>query len=227
MSGKRIRRHDTRLCNVCKEEIQIDVNNITGIARLKEDYYHTDCLKERASKMVSKKKHAEKWDYALENIHLCEKEAKDILSTELAKDKLDKHIKDHYNIIEPPRRFWDRIADLKNGLLDNRECKPIPTYIFADAWIWSQRNLDIINKNNKINKRGPKNDSQRLNYDFSIVLSHIPDYLNYLNKQKIEQAEIERQEKDKIKIDYKNIATNVEAKTSNFDDISDFLDDMF
>lgn len=226
MCDKRNRRHDTRQCYICKQEIQIDVNNITGIARLKGYYYHTDCLKEHANKMVAKKTHAGKWDYAIEHIDLCEAEAKDILSTELSKDKLDAHIKDHYNILEPPKAFWDKVADLKNGLRKGRTCKPIPTSLFADAWIWSQRNLDIINRNNKVNKRGPKNDSERLNYDFSIVLSHIPDYLNYLKKQELEEAErqMKAAEEAKIKIDYSKV--KVKRTTDGLDDISSLLDEL-
>lgn len=217
----------TKTCAVCETKMEINLKNINGVAKLKEKYYHTHCLKELAAYKVTRKNHASYWQDILDDASLFEKDAKNTLTTRVSRDKLNVHLLNNYNICRITESFWRKIELLSQGTVNNKACKPVSTDVFADAWIWSQRNLDIINKNNKINKRGPKNDNDRLNYDFSIVLSHIPDYLNYLKKQELEEAERERQAKERIKIDYKNIASSTEIKTSKFDDISDFLDDMF
>ena len=211
-------------CDVCKQEMEVDVKNISGVAKLKEKYYHTHCLKELAAYKVTTKRHASYWQDILDDASLFEKDAKNTLTIVVSRDKLNKHLLDHYNICRVTESFWSKISRLSQGTVNNKACKPVPMDLFADAWIWSQRNLDIINRNNKVNKRGPKNDSERLNYDFSIVLSHIPDYLNYLKKRELEEAERQFKNKENINIDYSKVQAKQE--TDGLDDISSLLDDL-
>ena len=69
-----------RKCEFCKTEIEFCPDNCHNIARLKDKYYHSDCLIALATKRVEKAKHAECWDFALEHLDACEKEAKEILN---------------------------------------------------------------------------------------------------------------------------------------------------
>ena len=214
-----------RKCEVCKAELEFNPDNCHNIARLKDKYYHSDCLTELATKRVQKAKHAECWDYALEHLDACEKEAKEILTYTYWQDKLNDHLIRHYDVVLP-QRFWNIIADLTNGEFKGKKCKAIPMQDICETWIWAQRKLDEINRSNKMKNTGPKTDAERVNYDLSIVAGHIGDYKKFIAKQKAEEIERELQ-KETTKINYDSIAHRSEIKSEGLDDISDMIDDFF
>jgi hypothetical protein len=90
--------------------------------------------------------------------------------------------------------------------------------------MWGQRNLDNIHKRNKAKNKGPKANSERINYDLAIVLNHIEDYEKHIAKLEIEEAERKAQEKEVIKIDYSKVQAKKE--THGLDDIGDLLEDL-
>ena len=95
-----------------------------------------------------------------------------------------------------------------------------------ETWRWGQRNLDSINRKNKISKKGPKTDAERINYDLSIVLNHIEDYKKYKAKLEAEEAERRAREKERVKINYNKIPSITDIKSEGLDDISALLDDF-
>jgi len=215
-----------RKCEKCKDIIIIDKNDIGSAVLYKNKYYHKDCFvalaKERAANKTSS---SLSWQIALDNIEDHINEGKQKSLYQFAKDDLNEWILTHYDVTALPNRFWNIVAELEHGIYNKKKCKPIPVNILLDAWRWSQKNLDSINRKNKQNKKGPKTDIERSNYDLSIVVQHIPDYLKAKAKRDAEEAERQAKAKENIKIDYNNI-NNTPAKAEGLDDISDLLDEF-
>ena len=216
-----------RKCPHCGEKVEFDADNMQGVAYLKARYYHTNCLLELAKDKRQKKKHAAYWDTMESDISTYENDAKKQVIVAAGRDKLNEHILSHYNITNIPSRFWNVISDIGNGNYNKRKCKPVDANMLFETWQWGQKNLDKITKNNKKIKKGPKNDSERINYDLAIVLNHVTDYERYIEKIKIEEAEREMAAKEKIKIDYSKIVNNANRNNDGLDDISDLLDELF
>ena len=115
------------------------------------------------------------------------------------------------------------VRELNKGIYKKKRCKPISTELLFHTWVWGQKNLDKIDRNNKAKHKGPQNGSDRISYDFAIILRHIEDYEKYVARTKAEEAERELQAKETVKIDYNNIKAK---KDNNFGDISDLIDDL-
>lgn len=213
-------------CSACKGTIEIDIYNIHDVARVKSKYFHPTCLSKHAQKLVQRTKHDACWDYALNNLEACEKDAKEIIYKRYWQDTLNEHLLERYDVTAMPDRFWEMIMNLHNGIYKDKKCKPVSMDTVCNAWIWAQKNLDAINRRNKQNKKGPKTDAERLNYDFTIVLKHIPDYLKAKAKRDAEEAERQARDKEKSKINYNNIATNTKTQSEGLDDISGLLDEF-
>ena len=64
-------------------------------------------------------------------------------------------------------------------------------------------------------------------YDLAILIGKMPNYLAYKAKQEAAEAERQREMKEKVKIDYNDVACRAEAKKEGLDDISDLLDEFF
>lgn len=217
-----------RVCQSCGKEMYFDRNNIDGAALLKGSaYYHTSCLLELAAKRVQKKGHAKYWESILEDVSPYENAAKELLGVLVYQDELNEHLLNNYNVIRVSESFWSTIRRINNGEYKHKRCKPVSMETMCDAWKWGQRNLDKIDRKNKINHKGPTDDNQRLNYDLSILMQKIPLYLK--DKAKREAEEIERLEKQKneVKINYNNIVRTQAPTSGGIDDISSLLDDIF
>ena len=210
-------------CVKCKQAIEVDMNNIINISRFENQYYHTQCLCEKAQSAVIKKNHRPCWDNVLEHIDDCENEARDFIKRKYWNDNLNDYLLCNYGISIIPDRFWEMVRELNKGIYKGKRCKPISSELLFHAWEWGQKNLDKIDRNNKVKHKGPQNGSDRISYDFAIVLRHIEDYEKYVAKTKAEEAERELQAKETVKIDYNNIKAK---KDNNFGDISDLIDDL-
>ena len=210
-------------CVKCKQAIEVDMNNIINISRFENQYYHTQCLCEKAQSAVIKKNHRPCWDNVLEHIDDCENEARDFIKRKYWNDNLNDYLLCNYGISIIPDRFWEMVRELNKGIYKGKRCKPISSELLFHAWKWGQKNLDKIDRNNKAKHKGPQNGSDRISYDFAIVLRHIEDYEKYVAKTKAEEAERELQAKGTVKIDYNNIKAK---KDNNFGDISDLIDDL-
>ena len=218
----------TRKCKACKNEIEININKISDVVYYKKLYYHSSCFCELAKKRSqSKSKSAPEWENALGHIKEFEEKAKNILTYCIPKDILNEYLLSQYNVVSIEKRFWQTLADLNDGFYRCKRCKKVSTIIIYETWEWMQSKLDDINRYNKANNKGPSDGMQRINYDFSIVVKKVPDYLAYKAKQ--EAAEIERQEsmKENIKIDYSSISTNPKKEQEDDIDISSLIDDIF
>lgn len=220
------KRHITRKCYACKQEIPVDKKNIVGIIFYKNNYYHMDCFCKLAEeKSTSSKGKPQEWKDALDNIEDLEKKTKVLLTSRIAHrgatDDLNDYLLSQYNVVEIGSRFWQVISDLNNGLYKGKRCKKVSTDTILGAWKWGQHKLNEINKQNKMNHKGPENDDQRIPYDLAILVRKIPNYLAYKTKQDAQQAEIKTQTP---RINYDNLYIAA-VKPEGLDDISDLLDD--
>lgn len=215
-----------KTCKHCGEEVLIERNNANGILyfSFNQKYYHKDCFVELAKRRAANKRSSPLWQEALDDLSVLERAATEMANYWFAQDELNEWVLTHYDVIEIPNWFWNTVGYLRNGKYHNKKCKPVPTDLLVSAWKWAQKNLDSINRRNKKNKKGPKTDAERLNYDLAIVLQHIPDYKKAQAKRELEEAERKAMEKETIKIDY----NKVQAKKADtgLGDISDLLDDL-
>lgn len=217
-----------RKCGACPDPIEIKRNDIENIIFYKKTYYHSKCFCNIAEKRSKKKiKTAQEWKDALDNIIEIEQDTKSMLENAWVGDDLAEWLLNHYDIAKVPDRIWSILADLKNGKYKNKRCKPVTTETILETWKWGQRKLDSISKNNKMNHKGPADDDARIMYDLSIIISKVPNYLAYKEKQRAAEFERKRELKENIKIDYNKITSGTKKNNSSMQDISSLVDDIF
>lgn len=217
----------TRKCAKCKGIIEIDVDDIRDVIFFNKLYYHKSCFESTAAeKAASKRGKPQMWQDALDNIWELEAETKRMLEHFVARDELNAHLLDNYNITMIPTRFWQIIADLEMGKYKGKRCKPVDIRVLCGCWKWGQRKLNEINQYNKSHNKGPTDDNARLLYDLTILVGKVPNYLAYKEKQKAAEVERQRELKENIKVDYSKIANNA-TQHNNLQDISSLVDDIF
>lgn len=173
-----------RKCAHCEEIICTDYDNLNGILKYDNKYYHTNCFKELCStKLMSKRCKKEKWETALNNIGKLESQTKNGLCDNMYESMLVSYLIDNYKISKASNRFYITIHELSSGKYRGKICKPISTKLLFNAWKWAQSNLDNISKYNKSNNKGPTNDVDRVLYDLAIVIDKIPIYLSQLEEE--------------------------------------------
>lgn len=215
-----------RKCKACKNPIEIHRSNIRGVVYFKNFYYHSECFCDLAQqKIQSKRGNPQEWKEALENLSDLEKRTKELLTVRLprqdATDALNVYLLSQYNVTTMPKRFWQTVSDLNNGIYKQKRCKKISTETLLGAWQWGQRNLNDIDKRNKANHKGPADDNQRISYDLAILIKKIPDYLAAKAKREAAQEVA----KETVRIDYSTMIRTDRKIEEGLDDISDLLDD--
>lgn len=214
----------TRKCTKCKEQIVIDVDNISGIVRYKDLFYHSACFVEYCQGRAAKKSSSPVWQQLLNDMSPVENAAKEKISYKLSKDRLNEYLLSHYDVVAVPDRFWNVVAEIENGEYKQKKCNPVSISMLLDVWKWGQKNLDIINRNNKKSGKGPKDDNQRISYDLAILVGKVPNYLKQQAKRELEEAERKAMEKENLKIDYNRVQAKKEE--TGLGDISNLLDDL-
>lgn len=216
----------TRKCAKCKGDIEINRNNITNVLQFQGKYYHYGCFEELAAQRAeSNRGNPAQWKEALENIWELEAETKKMLEHFWAKDDLNVWLLDNYDITMIPTRFWQVIADLEIGKYKNKRCKPIPIKNLYDCWKWGQVHLDKISVNNRMNHKGPANDTDRLRYDLAILVTKYPSFLKHKSKMAAIAATNSTEQKQP-KIDYSTLGQN-NKPTDSDSDILDLMDEIF
>lgn len=217
-----------RKCNACKGAIDINRNDVQGVVYYNKLYYHTNCfceLAERRSALKSGK--PAEWKNALDHVKDFEQAAVDALSADSPRakkdtDDLNDYLIEKYNVTAIPSHFWMAVENLQKGFYRGKRCKKVTIDTLLAAWKWGQRKLDDINKRNKMNHKGPKDDVQRISYDFAILVNKIPEYLADKAKQEAAKEEIRTQS---TRINYNNLQ-RTEVKQEGLGDISALLDEF-
>lgn len=214
-----------RKCGGCSDPVVIKRENLSDIIYYKRTYYHSDCFCKIAEKRSKANiSTAPEWKDALDNLLELEKDTKNMLENSLFQDELNDWLLNHYNIATVPKRLWSIAYDLNKGIHKGKKCKPIDMKTIFGAWQWGQRKLDSISRNNKMNHKGPASDDERVMYDFSIIISKVPNYLSHKAKVEAQQAE-EQKNAQKTRINYNNMQ-RTEIKHEGLDDISALLDEF-
>lgn len=215
-----------RKCAKCKSEIAIDVHDIRNVIYFNKLYYHESCFEETAKqKSASKRGKPQVWQEALDGIWELEAETKKMLEHFYAKDELNTWLLDNYDIVAVPSYLWQLIADLENGKYKNKKCKPINITTLCSMWKWGQKKLNQIAITNKANRKGPKNDNDRLRYDLAVLMGHVEDFKKHQNKIKAMDMERQIAKKENININYNKIKT-INSNNDGLDDINDLLDEL-
>ena len=216
-----------RKCACCKGEIEIDKKNISNILHFQDKYYHLNCFELMAAeKATSKRGKPQVWQDALDRIWELEAETKKMLEHFIAKDELNIWLLDHYDIVAVPSYFWQLVADLESGKYKNKKCKPVSIITLHSMWVWGQKHLDKIAANNRLNRKGPINDNDRLRYDLAILLSHSNDYIKHITRTKEEAAELASKVENVKKFDYEKIYRQSKQEKKQ-DNILDLVNDIF
>lgn len=214
-----------RKCAKCKDKIVITQDNIDDVIAHKGKYYHLCCFETMATeKAASKRGKPTEWQEALDNLPTIKKETKNMIEHIWARDDLNDWLLSHYDIPAVPGRFWQILAELERGKFKGKKCKPVSVKTILGTWQWGQQKLNEINLVNKRSHKGPQDDSARLSYDLSIVVSKVPNYFAHLSKIKALETETKHTIKE-TKINYSNLERK--TNTNQMDDISDLLDEIF
>lgn len=210
-------------CAYCKEIIDIDIDNIQGVAYFKSQYYHSQCLLNIAAERAKKKRHAAYWDTMENDIVTYEVSAKQTIMNIAGKDMLNEHILMHYNVVAVPQRLWEILSDLGNGKYKSKKCRPVSSLDIYGTWAWGQSKLDETAKYNKANHKGPENDDARILYDLAIVISKVPVYWKYKEKQVANANEIHNiNVQDNI-----DLSKISKIKSRKKESIGDIFDDLY
>lgn len=221
----------TRKCKACSQQISINRNDVRNVVFYKNCYYHSDCFCDLAAQRVqSSRGKKEEWKAALNNLSQLEKDAKDILSARIpiqsAKNDLNDYLLSQYNVTAIDNsRFWQVVSDLSNGFYKQKRCKKVPTDVLLAAWKWGQHNLNEINKQNKMNHRGPATDNERLLYDLAIIVNKVPNYLAHKAKCEAEMEAMKEKQRNSTRIDYDSLE-RTEVNKEGLGDISALLDEF-
>ena len=165
------------------------------------------------------------WQEALDNIWVLEDETRKAIEYFVAKDNLNAWLLDNYDIVSVPSYFWQVVAELENGVYRNKRCKPVKTFDLYECWKWGQRKLNEINIGNRMNHKGPGNDSERLCYDLAILITKYPLFLKHKSKASA-QIINENLERQQPKIDYGLLEKNNKHDDDD-NDILDLMDEVF
>ena len=217
----------TRKCAKCKGEIEIEKDNISSVLQFQDKYYHSDCFISMAEeKAASKRGKPQMWQDALDRVWELEAETKKMLEHYFARDELNAWLLENYDVVTVPNYFWQLVADLERGLYKRQKCKPVSVTMLCPMWRWGQKRLDKIAVNNRTNRKGPSNDSDRLRYDLAILLSHMNDYLKYTTRTKEETVEVAAKVENAKKFDYEKIYKQ-SKKEEKQDSILELMNDIF
>ena len=88
-----------------------------------------------------------------------------------------------------------------------------------------KKKLNQIAITNKANRKGPKNDNDRLRYDLAVLMGHVEDFKKHQNKIKAMDMERQIAKKENININYNKIKT-INSNNDGLDDINDLLDEL-
>lgn len=216
-----------RKCDICDGVLEINVHDIRDVALRSGKYYHTSCLLEYAKNKVEVKRGRwQTWQDVVDNIAEYENNAKNTLKNSFYRDELNKYLISMYNVITPPSRLFQVVADLNNGTYKRKQCNPINTCDLLDAWKWGQHNLDKINKTNKMKGIGPKTEDERILYDLAVIIGKIPVFLEKREQQRAAEINRQRDLAEAVKIDYNKVVSN-KVQNNSLQDISSLVDDIF
>lgn len=206
-----------RRCPYCKKDFYINRNNVSEAIYYKKRTYHDGCWQ---------KKYADKSDDNA--FSALQKESCKHFSDEIAKKEVVRFIFSAYDIKTIPTNVWSKLNAFYTGEYPGMSVCIPPEHLY-DMW---QRKIGLLNKIADSNKSKGKHVAQglRINYDLSVLLNKYDSYLNWLEKQKILEAEARKKIKDdKLRMDMNIFISKSKEKDCKAmdDSLEDLVDDIF
>ena len=171
-----------KTCKYCGFEIDVNLDDVSGIIKYDDKYYHCDCFNHLCNdKLNNKRANHDKWNEAINNIKVIEHDTSESIMQAKYRFDFDKYLIECYEIAEIPTYFRVKI----NNII-GRKCKGtlITIEVLFEAWKAQQSKLDEINKSLKVKGNAPDG-TNRLNYDLAVVINNMSEYLNQLKEEKI------------------------------------------
>lgn len=198
-----------RKCSCCKNLIDITSYDETffmkpiGKSDKSFNFYHIDCF------ITDRKKLKNPWtdEHCQQEIDKWLKYTKDNLIKKTAKRRMTDFLKFHYSDINIPKGFYsDVLTKVYQGNYKNFKT-PVPPEDLLDMW---QQKADVLDRHyakKQSNDNKHFEPSKRLHYDLVILLNNYNNYLQYKNKQK------------QINDDIENLSNSLYIDTANMADI--------
>lgn len=229
-------------CKHCKKEMKLAKNKEDSVL-YDGAFFHSSCFDEwcKATKKPSKKRMN-----ALKNKSNYVDAAKDYVSTVMSnkdsncskynieainkiesmkgESSLNKHIKETYGLTSISSQIWKKLDGVYKGSYKSLDV-PIPPEHLLDMWRRKQGYLNKIYQKN-ITKGNKMDNTQRVLYDISILINQYDSYLNWLEKQKInENKNVTNMPPDNPNNLYMTNVLNKEKHTD--EDVSNIIEEVF
>lgn len=212
-------------CHECKQEIDLFTEDLSNLIRYDNKNYHNGCFCKMCERKSKKKNTTQKkWLGCLKHIKDIQDESNKYYINIFYRKKLEKFLKEEYDLVLIPSNFFVRLSQINNGSYKNiGVC--ISNKDIYDMWQMKIKKFNEIAHWKK--SQGQHIDStERLIYDLAILVNKYNSFVEWKNKQKI----LEMAEKTKEKEHHADeILTNVIVKSSYKEggDISNLVDEIF
>ena len=194
-----------RVCPYCKKDFYINGNNLSKAIYYRKRTYHRECWQ---------KKYADKLDDNA--FSALKKESCKHFTDEIAKKEVVRFIFAAYDIKAIPTNVWSKLNAFYAGEYPGMSVCIPPEHLF-DMWQRKMKWLNQIADSNK-NKGKQMDSGQRISYDLSALLNKYDSYLNWLEKQKILEAEARKKQEESItKISTSILNSKAKEKECNND----------
>ena len=220
----------TRKCFCCGSTVYIDHKNIDEAIYYDKKTYHSNCFiqthQNRVNRAKSETQQKQKSKEVLQNIDAIKDGSHHHFEDMITRYELTEFIYRSYDVTVVPSTVWTRIEEVFNGTYKFLLVKIPPTHLL-DMWKRKMNSLNkIADKNNTKGKKIEK--SKRIIYDLAILINKYDSYLDWLEKQKILEAE-KNLSMEKLIISREIISEKAKDNNTNKEDndMSDLVDDIF
>lgn len=217
-----------RKCACCKADILVSAISLNEVIYYDKKTYHSKCFMEMCEKRSKMKRPdvSEKWKYVLNTLDMIRNDTYAHFDVAIIKEAIFLFIKESYDISIIPTSVWQKLGNIYSGTYKGMGIG-IPPEHLIDMW---KQKIDMLNTlaNNNLKKGRAMTSEQRINYDLSVLINKYDRYLQWIDKQKVLEAETK-------KIDSQNssnitrviIENKVQQTNKNNDDMADLVDDIF
>lgn len=218
----------TRTCDECKETLEINESTINDIVYYNKKYYHLDCFVNMCNRKKTNKRYGQKWIDVLSNLNEIKKDSQKFCKDMYYKDLIYNFILANYNITVLPTKIFTKLDGFFTGTYKGMSISMNPEDLY-DMWT---RKIQYLNKVNAKNKQKGKSISgaDRVNYDLSVLLNMYDSYLDWKEKNKRQEQEVEEvvnsfKESAATQTIIANIKNN--NNTEDEEDFDELLDEIF
>lgn len=218
-------------CTYCKNEEQLELNNVQSFVKYDNRYYHKKCFERMCNeKLSARNTKKEKWLAALKDINQYHNLARSVLEPRVLEDSIYRFILDNYNYIgSVPAYVFTKLKSIYSGTYKGL-AKPIPPTDLLDMW---KRQITNLRKQRMClvqkGKMSEENPTNHVCYDLAVLVGKYDSYLRWKEKQKLNEVDKKNNEIfAKSFSETHNITSKKQAVTAMQDnDMDNILSDIF